>query len=157
MHATQSDGGGLRIGVLAARAGTSADTVRYYERLGLLGPPPRTASGYRIYQDEELRRLQFIRRAKRLGFSLDDIRGLLGLAEEGECRPLRRQVAELLRREIVVCETKLTEIAAFKATLETYHQLAVQGENEPACSCASFPATCACLPIQIQEDGPWRR
>ncbi len=154
MHATPAEGAGLRIGALAARAGTSADTVRYYERRGLLGPPQRTSSGYRVYQDEALRRLQFIRRAKRLGFSLDDIRGLLGLAEDGACRPLRRQVAALLRREIAICETKLTELAAFKATLETYHRLTVQGEDAPASRCASFPATCACLPIQLEEEGP---
>src|SRR5688500_10403511 len=86
---------GLRIGELAERADTSTDTIRYYERMGLLKPPERTASGYRLYGDEDVGRLQFIRRAKRLGFSLRDIRGLVETAEEGQCGPLRRQVVDL--------------------------------------------------------------
>ncbi len=68
---------GLRIGELAERAGTSTDTIRYYERMGLLQSPERTASGYRLYTDADLGRLLFIRRAKRLGFSLGDIKGLV--------------------------------------------------------------------------------
>ncbi|MER3398157.1 MAG: hypothetical protein C4316_06395 [Chloroflexota bacterium] len=64
MAGAQRDGL-LRIGEVAARAGVSADTVRYYERLGLLRPPARSESGYRLYSEVELRRLQFIRRAKR--------------------------------------------------------------------------------------------
>ncbi|MHB8576747.1 MAG: MerR family DNA-binding transcriptional regulator, partial [Dehalococcoidia bacterium] len=63
---------GLRIGELARRAGTSVDTVRFYERCGLLGMPGRTAAGYRCYQAPDIGRLQFIRRAKLLGFSLTD-------------------------------------------------------------------------------------
>lgn len=141
----------LRIGELAARADTSADTVRYYERLGLLGAPSRAQNGYRLYHEAELGRLQFIRRAKRLGLSLDEIRGLLGLAEGGECRPLRQQVAELLRRKIEECEGQLAELAAFKASLEQRYELALRHEDAPACGCASFPATCACLPVQITE------
>jgi len=143
--------GRLRIGELAARANTSADTVRYYEQLGLLAAPARTESGYRLYSDVDLGRLQFIRRAKRLGLSLEEIRGLLGLAAEGECRPLRRQVAELLRRKIEESELKLAELTAFKANLEERYHLALQRRDEPACGCASFPASCACLPVQIVE------
>ena len=79
----------LRIGELAARAGASADTVRYYERLRLLGPPARSESGYRLYSAVELGRLRFIRRAKRLGLSLEEIRSLLGVAEEGASRARR--------------------------------------------------------------------
>ncbi len=71
------DGEVLHIGDLADKAGVSADTVRYYERLGLLGSPARTAGGYRVYTEADLGRLLFIRRAKLLGLSLDEIRGLL--------------------------------------------------------------------------------
>jgi len=69
--------GTLRIGELAARAGTSADTVRYYEKLGLLGAADRSDGGYRLYGLAELGRLQFIRRAKLLGLTLEEIRSLL--------------------------------------------------------------------------------
>lgn len=142
---------GLRIGELAERADTSTDTIRYYERMGLLKPPERTASGYRLYGDEDVGRLQFIRRAKRLGFSLRDIRGLVETAEEGQCGPLRRQVVDLIALKIVECETQLAELAAFKSTLEERYRLAQQRLDEPACGCASFPETCGCIPVQIIE------
>jgi DNA-binding transcriptional MerR regulator len=153
MPGNQTDGA-LRIGELATRAGTSADTVRYYEKLGLLGPPSRSEGGYRLYGAAELGRLQFIRRAKLLGLSLEEIRGLLGLAEEGDCHPLRGKVAALLRRKIEECEAKLTELTAFKANLQERYRLALQNRDEPACDCATFPASCACLPVQIQEVTP---
>ncbi len=143
--------GHLRIGELAVRAGTSTDTVRYYERLGLLGVPRRTASGYRLYGTADLGRLQFIRRAKRLGLSLEEIRGLLGIAQAGGCQPLRYQVAELLAHKIEACEAQLRELTAFKASLEERYRLALERLDEPACGCATFPATCGCLPVQLVE------
>ena len=141
----------LRIGELACRAGLSTDTVRYYERLGLLRTPHRMANGYRQYGAADLRRLQFIRRAKLLGLSLDEIRSLLHIAEEGACQPLRQQVVELLRRKIDDCAVQLAELTALKASLEERYQQAIAKQHEPACGCASFPATCACLPVPIEE------
>ncbi len=148
---TPSQRTGLRIGELAQRADTSSDTIRYYERLGLLEPPERTASGYRRYGDEDVGRLQFIRRAKRLGFSLRDIRGLVETAAEGQCGPLRRQVVDLIALKIAECESQLADVAAFKATLEERLRLAQQRLDEPACGCAAFPETCGCIPVQIIE------
>lgn len=147
----QERNGHLRIGEFARLAGASADTVRYYERFGLLGAPNRSASGYRLYTDADLGRLRFIRRAKHLGLSLDEIRELLGIAEEDACRPLRRQVAELLARKIEACETQLAELAAFKASLEVRYRLAIDRLDDPACGCAAFPATCAYLPVPFAE------
>src|SRR5215469_3980925 len=69
----------LTIGRLAKEVGINLDTVRYYERRGLLPKPPRTASGYRLFPAEAVRRLRFIRRAQEIGFSLRDIRDLLSL------------------------------------------------------------------------------
>jgi MerR family mercuric resistance operon transcriptional regulator len=148
---TKRQKGLLRIGELAAGGGTSADTVRYYERVGLLGTPARTASGYRAYTQADLGRLQFIRRAKRRGLALDEIRGLLGLAEEGECHPLRRHVAELLRRKMDECDAQQAELQAFRASVEERYHLALQRQDEPACGCAAFPASCDCLPVPITE------
>lgn len=92
----------LSIGQLAKRAGVPIDTVRYYERNGLLAPADRTASGYRQYGAVELRRLRFIRRAKALGFTLDDIRGLLMLSDEQDVAKVRhaaqRKVEEISER-----------------------------------------------------------
>lgn len=150
MHPRQRQGP-LRVGEVAARAGTTADTVRYYERLGLLRAPERSAGGYRLYGETELRRLQFVRRAKIMGLRLEEIGSLLALAEEGECRPLRSHVAELLRRKIDDCEAKLAEINAFKRSLEERYQTALKHQEQPACGCADFPEKCACLPVPIEE------
>ena len=89
----------LSIGQLAKHAGVGVDTVRYYERDGLLSPAGRLASGYRRYGVTELKRLRFIRRAKALGFSLEDVRSLLTLSEQ-------QSVAEVKR----AAQTKLTDI-----------------------------------------------
>ena len=69
----------LTIGRLAKKAGVNLETVRYYERRGLLPRPPRSESGYRLFPDEAAGRLRFIRRAQELGFSLAEIRELLSL------------------------------------------------------------------------------
>src|SRR5215467_5078830 len=74
------------IGELAKSAGVNVETVRYYERRGLLPKPPRGASGYRLFPPEALRRLQFIRRAQELGFSLDEICELLALRMSPKAR-----------------------------------------------------------------------
>src|SRR3546814_4886966 len=70
----------MKTGELAQRAGVSIDTVRYYERQGLLPEPARQASGYRSYVSGDVGRLQFVRRAKALGFTLEEIRDLLALS-----------------------------------------------------------------------------
>jgi len=70
---------GLTIGKVARRAGLAIDTVRYYEREGLLNKPARTASGYRHYSSDAVARLRFIRQAKELGFTLSEIKELLAL------------------------------------------------------------------------------
>jgi Zn(II)-responsive transcriptional regulator len=97
----------LGIGQLAKRAGVAIDTVRYYERNRLLAPAGRLASGYRRYGDSELKRLRFIRRAKALGFTLEDVRGLLSLSDE-------RNVAKVKR----AAETKLADIEQRIAELQ---------------------------------------
>jgi MerR family copper efflux transcriptional regulator len=72
----------MNIGQLARQAGVPIDTVRYYERQHLLPTAQRSAGGYRVFSDSDLTRLQFIRRAKALGFSLDEIGELLGLSDQ---------------------------------------------------------------------------
>src|SRR5437870_12762034 len=71
----------LTIGYLAKESGVNLETVRYYERRGLLPKPPRSASGYRLFPAEAARRLRFIRRAQELGFSLREFRELLALSD----------------------------------------------------------------------------
>ena len=105
----------LTIGDLSKATNTKVETVRYYERIGLLPKPPRTAGNYRDYGEAELGRLSFIRRARDLGFSLDQVRALLGLSDDRSCdcagidhianehlREVDRKIADLtaLRREL---------------------------------------------------------
>src|SRR5689334_17050983 len=71
----------LTIGKLAEATGVNLETVRYYERIGLMPRPARTGSGYRSYEPDHVRRLNFIRRSRELGFTLDEIRGLLRLVD----------------------------------------------------------------------------
>src|SRR5262245_51359791 len=85
----------MAIGALSGRTGTNVETIRYYERAGLLPIPPRTPGGYRLYGSAHVKRLSFVRRARALGFSLDEIRRLLKLADERKrpCAEVREVAA----------------------------------------------------------------
>lgn len=74
----------LLSGALAKEAGVNVETIRYYENIGLMPEPSRTGNGYRVYDETDLKRLSFIRRCRELGFSLDAVRGLLGLVDGGD-------------------------------------------------------------------------
>jgi len=109
---------GLTIGKLAGAAGVHLETVRYYERIGLMPKPARTASGYRSYGVEHARRLSFIRRARELGFGIEEIKALLALTEPehtscADVRSLtlahlgdvRAKIADLRRLERILAST----------------------------------------------------
>jgi len=93
----------LAIGTLSKHTGTNVETIRYYERVRLLPAPARSAGGYRLYGTEHLKRLSFIRRARALGFSLEEVRTLLKLADER-----KRPCAEVR----VVAEAHLDDVRA---------------------------------------------
>ena len=78
-----SENRSFRVGQLAAAAGLTAEAIRFYERSGLLPKPQRTAAGYRLYPLDALHRLQFICRAKQLGFALEQVKALLDLQDHG--------------------------------------------------------------------------
>jgi MerR family mercuric resistance operon transcriptional regulator len=88
----------IPIGELSKQSGVNIETIRYYERIEMLAPPPRTSSGRRVYDSTDLRILVFIRRARELGFSLDEIRALLRLGgpEKASCREVREIAAHHL-------------------------------------------------------------
>ena len=106
----------MQIGQLARQADVPIDTVRYYERRGLLTPPPRRPSGYRSYQSEDLTRLRFILRGKALGFTLEEIRELLrlGAAQDAD----RSDVRALAARRLADVEQRLRELTAIRDTLK---------------------------------------
>lgn len=98
----------MKIGELARRAEVGIDTLRYYEREGLLPPPRRLASGYRSYGEDDVARLHFIRRAKTLGFTLAEIRELLALSgrREDDMAGMKAAAAD----KLVDVETRLAEL-----------------------------------------------
>jgi MerR family copper efflux transcriptional regulator len=105
----------MQIGQLARQAGVAIDTVRYYERQGLLPPPERQESGYRRYGAEDVTRLRFIRRAKDLGFTLLEIQDLLKLSavRHGD----RAEVRAVAQQRLVDIERRLQELEAMRAAL----------------------------------------
>src|SRR5438128_7089830 len=88
---------GLRVAELATAVGVAPDTIRYYERAGLLPPPARTPAGYRAYDDAAVDRLRFIQGAQRLGLRLRDIVNLLAVRDTGVC-PCEPALTLLTRR-----------------------------------------------------------
>ncbi len=98
----------LTIGALARAAETKVVTVRYYEKIGLLPAPARTAGNYRCYSTEDRRRLRFIRRCRELGFTIDQVRTLLSLSSDGErdCN----EVDRIARTHLATIEAKIRDL-----------------------------------------------
>ncbi len=105
------------IGELSNRSGVKIETIRYYERAKMLAPPPRTASGRRVYDVTDLRILVFIKRSRELGFSLDQIRALLRLGgpEKANCREVRKIAA----RHLDDIRAKLRDLKKLERLLST--------------------------------------
>ncbi len=105
----------LSIGELGKATDTKVETIRYYERIGLLPRPPRTPGNYRTYGQAALDRLSFVRRARDLGFSLDDVRALLALADrrDDDCGTVDR----LARAHLANIERKLADLNALHCEL----------------------------------------
>jgi MerR family mercuric resistance operon transcriptional regulator len=108
------------IGTLSSETGVNIETIRYYEKIGLVPAPPRTEGRQRVYDGTHLKRLTFIRRGRELGFSLDEIRALLGLVRGGdlsceEVKTMTKQHITGIRRKVKdlkKLERVLTELAA---------------------------------------------
>ena len=105
----------LSIGEVARRAGVGVETVRFYERQGLLEEPARKASGYRQYAEEVVARLRFIRRAKELGFTLREIKGLLGLRLDASAT--RAEVRQQARAKVADIEARIADLQRMRDVL----------------------------------------
>ena len=105
----------LSIGQLARACGLGIETIRFYEREGLLPPPQRTAAGYRKFSTDSVQRLNFIRRAKEVGFTLDEIRELLALHDDphGE----RTRVKALTEAKLAQIERKILDLSRMRDVL----------------------------------------
>ena len=106
----------MKIGELASATATKVETVRYYEKIGLLPPPARTSANYRAYGSEHLARLSFIRRARDLGFTLEAVRELLTLSDDKaqSCDA----VDSIARVHLTDIERKISDLAALRAELD---------------------------------------
>lgn len=119
----------MKIGDLARAVGTTVKTIRFYEDAGLIRAAPRTESGYRIYEKADVERLEFIRSAKRLGMSLEEIRGVLQLHDLNE--PTCVHVRALLDDKIARIELALKELRDFRRELASLRDKA--GDLEDCC------------------------
>jgi MerR family copper efflux transcriptional regulator len=116
--------GTYTIGKLAAAAGVHVETVRYYERRGLIEPPPRSASGYRQYSADDLWRLRFIGRGKDLGFTLAEIAEVMGGAEAGRTA---EGVLAATRAKIADVEERQRRLYRVRCRLESLAELCEAG------------------------------
>ena len=126
----------MKIGEVARLVGVPAKTLRYYEDVGLISPAGRTDSGYRLYGWRELEQIEFVRRAKLMGLTLEQIRGLVEIAEEGIPSAVLRHLDELLEQKLEETERKLEELQAFRKSLLEYRERAATAEMIGTCRCA---------------------
>jgi len=121
MEIRENGNGLIRIGELARQAAVSIRTLRHYEEMGLLQPVTRTESGYRLFDQAALGRLQTIKRMKLLGLRLAEIRRLTETYKEADaCDPVRQQLHVLLRTHIQQIDEQMAELALLKQGLQQY-------------------------------------
>ena len=131
---------GITVKQVADRVGLPSRTIRYYDRIGLVRADDRSGAGYRLYSEVDEGRLLFIRRAKRLGFSLDEIRGLLAAAEAG-CGATVPELDRLLEQKVQEIDAKIAELIAFRDRLVEYRAGKLLTERD----CCGDGAFCGCL------------
>lgn len=120
----------MNIGAVARHTGLPAKTIRYYEEIGLVGASARTGTGYRDYSEQDLQHLRFVARARSLGFSIEDCRGLLDLYRDQH--RASADVRELALARIAEIERKIEELSGMKATLAEL-VARCQGDARPDC------------------------
>lgn len=129
----------LSIGLVARRTGVTVPTVRYYEDIGLLPPAARTEAGQRSYDEAAVRRLVFIRRCRDFGFSIEQVRELLGLVDEPD-RPCA-EVRDIAADHLAQVRMKLNQLKALEASLDAF-----------VCSCDNACAGGPAVDCTILED-----
>jgi MerR family mercuric resistance operon transcriptional regulator len=127
---TKTRAAAAAIGALSERTGVNIETIRYYERIGLLPAPPRSAGRHRLYDEQHHQRLVFIRRARELGFSLDEVRALLGLS--GGHGLTCREVNALTRHHVGSIREKIRDLKRLERTLSDL-AARCEGQEVPEC------------------------
>jgi DNA-binding transcriptional MerR regulator len=146
----------VRISELADRVGVPVSTVRYYERVGLLGAPARTSSGYRNYDDDSATRLLFVSRARALGLSCDQIAVLLPIWAGANCSSAHGEVARLIDDKQAEIATRIEELRTFASMLDAARTSLEASPPPHVCrtdlTCC-VPGTAQAAPLQI--GGGW--
>lgn len=131
----------MTIGALSEAVGTERQTIRYYEKMGLLLTPPRTESGYRIYDDDAVTRLRFVKRAKGIGFTLAEIKTLLALADGTLCHC--SEVQDFVQAKRLKVEEQIKYLMSIKQTLD---------ELDTQCRSSDTFDPCPLLEILMNDD-----
>jgi DNA-binding transcriptional MerR regulator len=134
---------GLRIGQVAEATGVPAKTIRYYEEVGVLPRPGRTAAGYRQYSRARVHHLRFIRRARALGLPLQDLKALTAALDGGPPATLRPRLLELVRAQLLGVQRQITELRLLQRHLEEVLR------RLPARSRSDRAEGCRCLEVDV--------
>lgn len=118
----------LTIGKIAAAAAVNVETIRFYQRRGLLTEPPKSQGGFRYYDESTIARVRFVKRAQALGFSLEEVMGLLALEQSSACGPTHDAAV----RKLQLVEERITDLKRIRSTLK---ELVQQCEAGPAAVC----------------------
>lgn len=137
----------MYIGELARKAGTTTKAIRFYERVGLIPRARRAPNGYRVYSDEDLARLRFIVRVRRLGLGLNDVRALLQLAAEGDEAGFRELLAGILRAKAEQVEQEIRTLQRRRDEFlrQVRRLIADQARRLGSCGCDRYLLGCSCL------------
>lgn len=119
----------MTIGQVAKLAVVHVETIRYYQRLRLVGEPPRPLGGVRHYDENTVARLRFIKRAQQLGFTLDEVRNLLALEDGQNCRETR----QLAEQKLVLIERRLADLSRMRKTLKSLVAECASGKRPRSC------------------------
>jgi MerR family mercuric resistance operon transcriptional regulator len=133
----------LTIGKLATAAGVHVETIRYYQRCGLLAEPPKPLGGQRHYPAAAVERLQFIKRAQALGFTLAEISDLLSLDGTSDCQ----QASALARHKLALVRQKMADLAAIRCVLESLISQCEQNPGQQHCPVIAEMAGIPCQQI----------
>lgn len=146
-------------GIAAKELGIGIQTLHFYEQQGLIPHPPRAASGYRLYTPEIMERVRFVRKAQALGFSLDEIKEILGLAQKGTSPCGRVQAA--LAEKLVVVDQRLKELADFRselaALIEQAAELSSHEASAQVCSIVEESMPLPANPVSMPTFSPNKR
>ena len=120
----------IKRGELARRSGCNLETIRYYEKIGLLPAPLRSASGHRLYSEDDQKRLRFIMRGRELGFAIEELKSLLSMVESGaySCR----QIYSLTSEHLEKVSQKLSDLKRLEETLKRISKHCEKGDR-PEC------------------------